>query len=364
MQAKKAEGRLTNTVLLVDEASMVNSELFYRLLLCLKKDCVIILVGDPAQLPPIGAGDPFHNIIKMQLAPVIELVRIYRQRTDQVIALFANNIREGSVPPDFKNKYSDFKFIDVSIKDYFAIKNKIDSAQKKELRDENSRQILSNLLNAAGNYLPGLKLLFKQRDMQSFITSFQVITPIKSGILGTVNLNIRLQELINPVEDNAVLNLGRVMFHLFDKVVHVSNMDMDCYDPVEFKKYGMQNKPVKQRIFNGMIGILFKIDRVEELIWIFYPGDKIVAEYTFDEARDLLKLAYALTIHKTQGSEYQNVIIPMSYSHFIMLNNKLLYTAITRAKKHCCIIGEYYAFTAACKRKDAIVRDTVMKLLE
>ena len=146
--------------------------------------------------------------------------------------------------------------------------------------------------------------------------------------------------------------------------MHITNQDMDCYLPQDFKDKNRDEKIKRKRVFNGMIGVLFEIDHKEELLWVFYPNDSLVVEYTFDEARDLLRLAYALTIHKTQGSEFRNVIIPMSFSHFIMLNNKLLYTAVTRAKEKCIIIGESYAFISACKRKDVVIRDTVMKQLD
>jgi exodeoxyribonuclease V alpha subunit len=112
-----------------------------------------------------------------------------------------------------------------------------------------------------------------------------------------------------------------------------------------------------------MIGILFRINRLEELLWVFYPADEIVAEYSFEDAAELLRLSYALTIHKTQGSEYENIVIPLSFSHYIMLNNKLLYTAVTRAKSSCRIVGEDYAFKSACRRKDITARTTVMSFL-
>lgn len=364
VQAGKKGGTLTCKVLLIDEASMINSELLYRLFCILDDDCTVIMVGDPAQLPPIGAGNPFHDIIDKQIAPVVELTKIYRQNEEQVITYFANIIRQGRVPDNFTGIYKDFKFLDVSIKNYFALRNKLNIKEKTWLRNQNSEEILKSILNIASEYKSSLKEIFNKRDMLKFVTYFQIITPIKKGIIGTENLNRELQVLFNSHEDNRnVLNLGIVKLHLYDKVIHISNQDMDCYNPSDFKKYNTNSASLKQRIYNGMIGILFKINKQDELLWVYYPADEIVVEYGFDDARELLRLAYVLTIHKTQGSEYENIVIPMSFSHFIMLNNKLLYTAITRARNKCYVIGEHYAFSSACKRRDVTKRDTVLKQL-
>ncbi len=187
--------------------------------------------------------------------------------------------------------------------------------------------------------------------------------PIKKGPLGAESLNCQLQQILNHQDDSRKqVDLGFVKFNLLDKVVHIINQDMDCYTTNSFKNKD-NAETFRKRIFNGMIGVLFQLDKAEELLWVYYPLDDIVVEYAFAEARDLLRLAYSLTIHKTQGSEYQNVIIPMTLSHFIMLNNKLLYTAITRARDKCIVVGESNAFKSACKRQDVTVRETVLNLL-
>jgi len=363
VKANKEKSKLPFQVLLVDEASMVNSELFYRLFTKLKNDCIIILVGDPAQLPPIGAGNPFHDLIESGIAPTVKLTKIYRQSEDKVLSYFANFVRRGEIPPNYKNQYSDFRFIDISIENYFALRNKLSQREKKELRDQNSTEILEQILKIAEQFKATAATLYRNKAMTDYIGFFQLITPIKNGILGVDNLNQKLQELINPQNlKPKILDLGFVELRLNDRVVHITNQDMDSYEPEAFKRRARNAHVQRQRIYNGMIGILFRIDRSDELLWVYYPADRVVVEYTFDEARDLLRLSYALTIHKTQGSEFQNVVIPMSFSHFIMLNNKLLYTAITRAKESCYIVGEHYAFASACKRKDVTVRDTVIRI--
>jgi len=280
-----------------------------------------------------------------------------------VLSYFANFVRKGEVPPNYKNPYSDFRFIDISIENYFALRNKLSQREKKELRDQNSNEILQQILKIAERFKATAATLYRNKEMSDYIGYFQLITPIKNGILGVNNLNHKLQQLMNPQSQNPEkLDLGFVELHLNDRVVHITNQDMDSYEPEAFKSRNRNAYVQRQRIYNGMIGIFFRIDRSDELLWVYYPADRVVVEYTFDEARDLLRLSYALTIHKTQGSEFQNVVIPMTFSHFIMLNNKLLYTAITRAKESCYIVGERYAFASACKRKDVTVRDTVMQI--
>ncbi len=364
VKIKTDEDKLPYKVMLIDEASMVNSELLYKLFKVTEPNTLFILVGDPAQLPPIGAGDPFHDIITLSIAPTIELTKIYRQSDDKVIAVFANQIRQAEVPKDYEKKYDDFEFMDVSIKNYFNLRQEASKEELQLLKDENTNQILTRILALTTLYKDPLMALLKTKDIRNFVTFFQLITPIKSGMLGAENLNLQLQEILNPERDEPrTVDLGMTIFHLMDKVVHISNQDMDCYTPEDFKRDDREDTVKKNRIFNGMIGLLFKIDKEDELLWVFYPNDELVVEYSFDEARELLRLAYALTIHKTQGSEYQNIIIPIVSAHFMMLNNKLLYTAITRAKEKCMLVGEGYAFKSACKRKDATVRTTVIKVL-
>ena len=355
----RAEKKLPYFVILLDEASMVSSDLLFRLLSKCREECRIILVGDPAQLPPIGAGDPFHDLIKVKAAPAVELTKIYRQREDQVLSYFANIIREGKVPPDYGRRYADFRFIDISIDNYFSLAKTLPPQEKKKIREANSLDILEKILKICRYLKPRMDTLFREKKLAEYIRSFQLITPIKSGLLGTNNLNGRLQDIFNPGKESEI-DLGWLRLRSYDRVVHIHNQDMDCYDPADFRKKGRQSRSTRQRIFNGMLGIVFRINRNNELLWVYYPGDRIVVEYSFTEAGHLLQLSYALTIHKTQGSEFATVVIPMSFSHFIMLNSKLLYTAITRAKEMCIITGESYAFKRACRRKEAIIRDTVI----
>ena len=367
---KGEEKEFPYEVLLVDEASMVNTELLYKLILRLKSSATLIMVGDPAQLPPIGAGEPFSDIIERKIAPSVSLTRIYRQSEDKVIAVFANEIREALVPEGYQSgQYSDFDFVDLSMPDYFSVrakvkKKEIPEQEFKEMKEENTARIFGSLMGIAGSYKPLLAEALRQKNFAGFLTTFQIITPMKGGALGTENLNDELQKLLNrfALHETRSIDLGRVRLALSDKVVHIQNTTMDCISPADYRK--PDRHFYKERIFNGMIGIIISVDKEEELLHVFYPADKTIVEYSFDEARDYLRLGYALTIHKVQGSEFKHVLLPMTFSHFIMLNSKLLYTAITRARERIILVGEDYAFRAACRKKEATARDTVLKLIE
>jgi len=142
-----------------------------------------------------------------------------------------------------------------------------------------------------------------------------------------------------------------------DKVVHTKNENMTSWSSDGFK---MGEDSNQRRIFNGMSGLLFKIEEDDEQVFVFYPNEDVVVVYEYEEIKSHLMLSYALTIHKVQGMEYDIVVIPMTFSHFIMHNTKLIYTAITRAKHKCILIGESGAFESACKKFEATRRDTVL----
>jgi len=208
-------------------------------------------------------------------------------------------------------------------------------------------------------YIVEARERLEAKDIRGYLTRIQVITPMKGGVLGSEELNRQLQSLFNPNPKQRV-DRGLYSFSLYDKVVHTKNENMPAYSPEAFKR-GLD--PAEQRIFNGMIGLIFRIDREEEECYVYYPNEEVVVRYGFDMLGEYLSLAYALTIHKTQGMEYETVIIPMSYSHYIMHNTKLLYTAVTRAKRMCLVVGEESAFKSACQRVDTTVRRTVLSHL-
>ncbi len=342
-------------VVLIDEASMINSMLFARLLSKVSRDAVIIIVGDDAQLPPIGAGDVLSDLLRLELTPIVKLTKIYRQSEEQAIALIANDIRQGVIP-DYNQAYDDFSFIHVEIENYYARRANATQVELAELRQENAEGVIREIMHKAVSYIPKARRYLAQKEIKEYLNYFQVITPMKGGTLGVDNLNTVLQSYFNP-KPKQVVKKGEREYRLMDKVVHTKNENMPSWNMEGFKE-GAESS--ERRIFNGMGGLLFKIDEEEELVYVVYPNEDTVVQYSYEQLKSHLMLSYALTIHKVQGMEYDVVVMPMSFSHFIMHNTKLLYTAITRAKHKCYIIGEGAAFESACKRLEVTKRDTVM----
>ena len=343
------------SVLLIDEASMINSSLFARLISKVKKECVLIIVGDDAQLPPIGAGNVLSDCLTLAIAPIIKLTRIYRQSEDQAITLIANDIRQ-SIVPQYHQKYDDFEFIDVSIPNYYAMKNSLSQLEFSALREQNSSDILATIMHEVVKVIEKARLRLSNKEISAYLNYFQVITPMKGGTLGTDNLNKVLQEYFNP-NPKKFVKKGGTEFRLMDKVVHTKNENMTSWSAEGFKE---REDSAERRVFNGMSGLLFRIDEDEEQAYVFYPNEDMVVLYEYEQLKSHLMLSYALTIHKVQGMEYDIVVIPMSFSHYIMHNTKLIYTAITRAKHRCILVGEGNAFESACRRVDVTKRDTVL----
>ena len=342
-------------VVLIDEASMINSMLFARLLTKVARDAVIIIVGDDAQLPPIGAGDVLSDLLRLELTPIVKLTKIYRQNEEQAIALIANDIRQGVIP-QYQQSYDDFSFIHVDIENYYARRANASQSELAEIRQENADAIIREIMHKAVVYIPKARRYLAQKDIKEYLNYFQVITPMKGGTLGVDNLNVVLQSYFNP-KPKQLVKKGEREYRLFDKVVHTKNENMPSWRMEGFKS-GEESS--ERRIFNGMGGLLFKIDEEEELVYVVYPNEDTVVQYSYDQLKSHLMLSYALTVHKVQGMEYDVVVMPMSFSHFIMHNTKLLYTAITRAKHKCYIVGEGSAFESACRRLEVTKRDTVM----
>ena len=343
------------SVLLIDEASMINSSLFARLISKVKKECVLIIVGDDAQLPPIGAGNVLSDCLTLAIAPIVKLTRIYRQSEEQAITFIANDIRQAIVP-QYHQKYDDFEFLDVSILNYYAVKNSLSQSEFSALREENSAHILATIMHEVVKVIEKARLRLKNKEIASYLNYFQVITPMKGGTLGTDNLNKVLQEYFNP-NPKKFVRKGGSEFRLMDKVVHTKNENMTSWSTEGFKE---REDSAERRVFNGMSGLLFRIDEDEEQAYVYYPNEDMVVLYEYEQLKSHLMLSYALTIHKVQGMEYDIVVIPITFSHYIMHNTKLIYTAITRAKHRCILVGEGSAFESACRRVDVTKRDTVL----
>ena len=342
-------------VILIDEASMINSSLFARFLMKVNRKAILIIVGDDAQLPPIGAGNVLSDVLTLELAPIVKLTKIYRQSEEQAITLIANDIRKGEVP-QYRQKYDDFEFVDISMQNYYGMRNSLSANELQDMREENSQQIISEILHRVVESIEKARYRLQNKQIKEYLNYFQVITPMKGGTLGTTNLNKVLQEYFNPNPKKCVKK-GGSEFRLMDKVVHIKNENMTSWSGDGFKLGEDSNQ---RRIFNGMSGLLFKIEEEDEQVFVFYPNEDVVVVYEYAELKSYLMLSYALTIHKVQGMEYDIVVIPMTFSHFIMHNTKLIYTAITRAKHKCILVGEGAAFESGCKKFESTRRDTVL----
>ncbi|MCK9473818.1 AAA family ATPase, partial [Sulfurimonas sp.] len=342
-------------VVLIDEASMINSSLFARVMRKVSKKAIVIIVGDDAQLPPIGAGNVLSDVLTLELAPIVKLTKIYRQSEDKAITLIADDIRKGIVP-EYRDEYEDFEFIDISMTNYYALKNQLSQNELHEMREANSNQIVSEIAHKVVESIEKARYRLSNKLIKEYLNYFQVITPMKGGVLGANNLNTVLQEYFNPNPKKSVKK-GGVEFRLMDKVVHTKNENMTSWSGEGFKN---SEDSAQRRIFNGMSGLLFKINEEDEQAFVFYPNEDVVVVYEYEELKSHLMLSYALTIHKVQGMEYDIVVIPMSFSHYIMHNTKLIYTAVTRAKHKCILIGESGAFESACKKLEITRRDTVL----
>ena len=188
-----------------------------------------------------------------------------------------------------------------------------------------------------------------------------MLTPMRIGQLGTEILNSDLQGILNPVKNGPWVNRAGIRLSEGDKVVHLQNRDMEVMAWADFVRKGKCFKRQEfRRIFNGNVGLVVRVDPEEEQFYVAYP-ERIVVAYDYDYLGDIVELAYALTVHKAQGSQYRIVVIPLSNSHFIMLNNKWFYTAITRAEEKVYVIGQEFALTRACKNVESVKRLTWLR---
>lgn len=374
------ENKLPYRFIMIDEASMIDTYLFYKLLKAIDLDTTAILVvGDPSQLKAVSPGNIFEDIIDLKLLFGVKLEKVFRQTEEQMINVFATNfIRNGLVPQNYKaTGYSDFTFHTHELQNSFQIKNSVSKQEYSQLTEGIKDEILEKIKILAHQHLDTLS--YWKTDVWKFITNFQVITPMKGGKLGAENLNNTIQSIFNPnrAGESLILNNGKT-FRFRDKVIHLKNQKMKTVSTEEYKKFSSQNilKEVlkdedgeygglMQRVFNGQLGVIVNINLENDVISVYYPNENYIALYTAKAfAERTIDLGYAITIHKSQGMEYNHIVIPMSSSHYVMLNNNLLYTAVTRAKDNLHLVGETFAFERACKNKEEIKRNSILQHLK
>lgn len=285
--------------LILDELSMIDVPLFEGVLKALPLGCRLIMVGDSNQLPSVGAGNVLDDLIKSKILPVVELKEIFRQASSSLIVTNAHKIVNGELP-DLSIKDNDFFFLQTS---------------RPENISETIKELCKNRLPKAYGYSP--------------LFDIQVIAPGRKGTLGTFNLNKILQDALNPKSpQKAEININGNIFRVGDKVMQIKNN----YD-ISFIK---DDTSMGEGIFNGDIGILTEIDKLNSYVSVKF--DDKLAHYDMDTVMDL-ELAYAVTVHKSQGSEFCAVVMPMYYGAPQLYYRNLLYTGVTRAKSLLIMVG-------------------------
>ena len=316
------ENPLEGDVLIVDECSMIDIMLMYNLLKAIPDTMTLILVGDIDQLPSVGAGNVLRDIIDSGCFPVVRLTRIFRQAQASRIIMNAHRINQGKMPDISNGRQSDFFFIDM---DKEAQKRGIEEGDTAILAEEAAKEIVA----LVGSKLP--------RYYRIPPREVQVLTPMQRGVVGATNLNQVLQQAINP--GDVGLKRGGFLFKAHDKVMQIrNNYDKD--------------------VFNGDIGTIESVDTEDRSLKVDF--DSKIVEYDVSEL-DELTLAYATTIHKSQGSEYPIVVIPVLMNHFVMLQRNLIYTGITRAKRVLVLVGTRKALAYAVRNVVVQKRNTMLK---
>ena len=305
---RNEENPLEGDVLIVDECSMIDIMLMYNLLKAVPDDMTLILVGDVDQLPSVGAGNVLSDIIASGCIPVVKLERIFRQAQGSRIIMNAHRINKGQAIDMRGGREADF---------FFAAQETPEAAA-----DLIVKYVTENLPR------------YYRADP---IRDIQVLTPMQRGVVGAVNLNQRLQEALNKTR--IFLRRGGTEYRLHDKVMQIRN-------------------DYNREVYNGDIGFISSVNMEDRELNVNFEG----REVTYDATElDELVLAYACTIHKSQGSEYPIVVMPFMMTHYIMLQRNLLYTGVTRAKKILVLVGEKKAVSYAIRNNKAVTRNTRLK---
>ena len=285
---KNEENPLEADLVVIDETSMVDVVLMYHLLRAVPQEATLILVGDVDQLPSVGAGNVLRDIIDSGQVPCVRLNEIFRQSRESLIIVNAHRINSGELPvtPAEHGGEQDFYFI----------------------QQEEPEKVLDSILSLCSEKIPA-KFGFDP------LNDIQVLTPMHKGVVGAANLNHRLQEVLNPVNGDVIL--GDRSLRANDKVMQIRNN----YD---------------KEVFNGDIGRITAIGSRERQLTVVFDNREVV--YDFGELDELV-LAYAVSVHKSQGSEYPVVIFPILTQHYILLQRNLIYTAVTRGRRLVVMVG-------------------------
>ena len=317
--------KLNNDLIIVDEVSMVDSAIMYYLLKVVKRNAKVVLVGDKDQLPSVGCGNVLSDIIASKIVPIAYLTQIYRQSEDSLIITNAHAINNGEMP-----------LLDNKSKDFFY-------ENKQEPSD-----ILQTTLDLITKRLPKFLKVEPQK--------IQVLAPVKNGICGVDNLNKQLQNIINPPSSfKSEIVLDNVIFRVGDKVMHtVNNYQMEWKRVCKF-----YNEEYGEGVFNGDIGVITEIYRnTLEAVVEFEDGR--IATYSRSDLNQLT-LSYAITIHKSQGCEFDVIVLPIVGGAPMICTRNLLYTAVTRAKNMVVMVGKKYNIRSMVNNNYTATRYTMLK---
>lgn len=305
-----SDNPLDTDLIIVDEASMIDTKLFYHLLKAIPSHARLILIGDINQLPSVGPGNILRDLIESTVIPTQTLTFIFRQGKGSKIAYNAHLINEGLFPKLVSEKEDDFFFIEA----------------------KEPEEVLESILNLVSKKIP---------EKYSFdpLKEIQVLAPMRKGLIGTEALNAKLQNILNPSQQ-ALISYGR-RFALGDKVMQLRNN-------------------YQKEVFNGDIGSISSIDQDEQSLEIDFEGR--ICSYRASEL-DEISLAYCVSIHKYQGSESPCIVMPIHTHHFKLLCRNLLYTGLTRGKKLVILVGTKKALAIAIKNNEIQKRYTMLKEL-
>ena len=299
---KTAEDPLDYNAVIIDEASMIDLMLMNALVSAIRPGTRLILVGDADQLPSVGAGNVLRDIIASEYIFSIKLTEIFRQAKESLIVVNAHKINKGEYP-DCNEKG----------KDFFMMRQKTEKEMLQLMKDLCTRRLPSYYTD-----------IMPVRDIQ-------VLTPVRKGMLGSINLNKELQEVLNPpCAELEEKKFGDRIFREHDKVMQIKNN-------YELKWRNQEDFTEGEGVFNGDVGFINSIDKEFNEVTVVYDGCRYVT-YDFNQL-DELELAYAITVHKSQGSEFPIVIMPMSWFPPMLATRNLLYTGVTRGKTAVVLVG-------------------------
>jgi exodeoxyribonuclease V alpha subunit len=302
---------LRSEALIIDEMSMVDLPLMYHLLRAVPPPMRLVLVGDKDQLPSVGPGTLLQDLIESGTVDVVRLDQIFRQDKESYIVLNAHRINQGLplVYPPKEDEDADFFFV----------------------RKDDEKKAFDTIMKLCSWSVP------RKLGLSPLSPQIQVISPMYKGLVGVENLNQELQKRLNPHGEG--LKVGLREFRPRDKVMQLRN---------DYEK----------DVFNGDIGTILHVDKAKFRLFVDFDGRTV--SYERDEMNDVT-LAYAVSVHKAQGSEYQAVIMPLMTQHFIMLQRNLFYTALTRAKKLSVVVGSFKALYIAIKNDKPVKRNSLVK---